>query len=188
MARIRTIKPEFWKHEDLSELPEATRMLAAALLNHADDEGYFNANPALVKSECVPLREPSVSVHDSLKQLSNAGYIRLGKGEDGKRYGCIVKFAEHQRVNRPTPSKIKAVRIVWEDSGNPHEELSEPSLPEGKERKGTGKGREYPRFARSRHRLRRVTHPRQPICAHVRLSAWPRSPMRRSPPTTPVRW
>ena len=61
MARIRTIKPEFWKHEDLSALPEITHMLAAALLGYADDEGYFNANPALVKSECLPLRESSVS-------------------------------------------------------------------------------------------------------------------------------
>jgi hypothetical protein len=139
MARIRTIKPEFWKHEDLSELPEFTHMLAAALLNHADDEGYFNANPALVKSECLPLRESSVSVRDSLQQLAGIGYILLGKGEDGKRYGRIVKFDDHQRVNRPTPSKIKAVGIVWESSSTPHAELSEDSPPE---RKGTGKGKE----------------------------------------------
>lgn len=139
MARIRTIKPEFWKHEDLSELPEFTHMLAAALLNHADDEGYFNANPALVKSECLPLRESSVSVRDSLQQLAGIGYIQLGKGEDGKRYGRIVKFDDHQRVNRPTPSKIKAVGIVWESSSTSHSELSEDSPPE---RKGTGKGKE----------------------------------------------
>jgi DNA-directed RNA polymerase specialized sigma54-like protein len=36
-------------------------MLAAALLNHADDEGFFNANARLVKAQCVPLREDSVS-------------------------------------------------------------------------------------------------------------------------------
>jgi hypothetical protein len=56
MARIRTIKPEFWRHEDLSALPEATHMLAAQLLNYADDYGYFNANPALIKAEVSPLR------------------------------------------------------------------------------------------------------------------------------------
>ena len=69
MARIRTIKPEFWAHEDLSELPEATHMLAAALLNYADDEGYFNANPMLIKAACSPLREPSVSIQESLTLL-----------------------------------------------------------------------------------------------------------------------
>lgn len=142
MARIRTIKPEFWKHEDLSALPEATHMLAAALLNHADDEGFFNANPALVKSECLPLRESSVSVQDSLLQLAGIGYIQLGKGTDGKRYGRIVTFDEHQRVNRPTPSKIKAIQIVWEGSSTPHQQVTDASSPEGKGREQEGKGKE----------------------------------------------
>ncbi|AZR23508.1 hypothetical protein NX81_015755 [Xanthomonas vasicola] len=142
MARIRTIKPEFWKHEDLSALPEITHMLAAALLNHADDEGYFNANPALVKAECLPLRESSVSTHDSLQMLAKAGFIELGVGEDGKRYGRVVKFDEHQRVNRPTPSKIKAMQVAWESSVTTHTQLSESSPPEGK---GTGNGREEER-------------------------------------------
>lgn len=141
MARIRTIKPEFWKHEELSELPEITHMLAAALLGYADDEGYFNANPALVKSECLPLRESSVSTQDSLRQLANIGYIQLGRGADGKRYGQVVKFDEHQRVNRATDSKIKAIGVVWEDSSSTHEGLSESSPPEGKGREQGKEGK-----------------------------------------------
>ncbi len=70
MARIRTIKPDFWADEQLCSLPEATHILAAALLNYADDEGYFKANPALVKAACCPLREPSVNVQESLQQLA----------------------------------------------------------------------------------------------------------------------
>jgi hypothetical protein len=54
VARIRTLKPDFWKHEGLCEQPEATHMLAAALLNYVDDYGYFNANPALIKGELYP--------------------------------------------------------------------------------------------------------------------------------------
>lgn len=155
MARIRTIKPEFWKHEALSELPEATHMLAAALLNYADDEGYFNANPALVKAECCPLREPSVSIQGSLSELSRIGYIRIGRGKDGRLYGHIVRFADHQKVNRLTPSKIKDLKVDWEGyhgaltepSLSPHGALTEPSLLEGNreqgkegERKGCGEG------------------------------------------------
>lgn len=143
MARIRTIKPDFWKHEELSALPEATHMLAAALLNYADDEGYFNANTKLIKAECFPLREPSVSIHDGLTALSSVGYLRLGKSPDGKIYGHIIKFNDHQRVNRPITSKIKNIEILWEDSHTTHTQLTEPSLPEGKgreeERKGNGK-------------------------------------------------
>lgn len=140
MARIRTIKPEFWKHENLSELPEATHMLAAALLNHADDEGFFNANPGLVRAECSPLREPSVSIQESLSLLTEVGYIRLGDGEDGKRYGWIVTFDDHQRVNRPTPSKIRSLRIRWDDSVSTHGELTEGSSQERKGKEGNREG------------------------------------------------
>jgi hypothetical protein len=142
VARIRTIKPEFWTHEDLSLLPEATHMLAAALLNHSDDEGYFNANPGLVKAACCPLREPSVSIQDSLKALENIGFIRTCAGSDGKRYGQVVTFDDHQRVNRPTPSKIKPLCSFTESSVSPQEKLIDDSPPErkGKEQGKEGKG------------------------------------------------
>lgn len=138
MARIRTIKPDFWKHEELSELPESVHMLAAALLNYADDEGYFNANDKLVKAECCPLREPSVSIHDALTMLSNVGYLRLGKSTDGKRFGHIINFDLHQRVNRKTPSKIKNIAIAWDDSVSAHAQLTESSPLEGKGKEGKG--------------------------------------------------
>ena len=136
MARIRTIKPGFWKDEDLSSLPEFVHMLAAALLNYADDEGYFNANPKLVQAECCPLREPSMSIHGALNELSSIGYLRLGMGADGKRYGHILKFKEHQVISRPTASKINKIDISWEDSRSTHGALTENSTPEGKGKEG----------------------------------------------------
>lgn len=126
MARIRTIKPEFWTHEELSVLPEATHMLAGALLNYADDEGYFNANPMLIKAACFPLREPSVKIPESLRSLQTMGYIELGIAPDGKRYGRVVHFLTHQKVSHPAKSKIKDIQIVWESSGDPPESLRNP--------------------------------------------------------------
>ena len=70
MGRIRTVKPEFWTNEALSASSAETHLLAAALLNYADDEGYFNANPGLVKAACSPLRESSVSTHAQLRRLA----------------------------------------------------------------------------------------------------------------------
>jgi hypothetical protein len=141
MARIRTVKPEFWRHEGLSALPESTHLLAAALLNYADDDGYFNANPKLVQAECFPLREPSVSIHDSLTALARQGYLRIGTGPDGRRYGHIVNFHQHQHINRKTDSKIKPLEIVWEPSCTTHGALMESSRLEGKGRE-QGKGME----------------------------------------------
>jgi len=115
LGRIRTIKPDFWKDEDINTLAEATQLLAIALLNYADDEGYFNANEMLIKAECCPLREPSVKIHVSLTELSRMGYVRLGEFEQ-KRYGHIVNFEKHQRVSHKKDSDIKNLEIVWEDS------------------------------------------------------------------------
>ena len=145
MARIRTIKPEFWKSESLSELPEATHMLAASLINYSDDEGYFNANPKLVQSECCPLREPSVSVPESLRSLQQIGYLRLGTGDDGKRYGHLVGFLDHQKISHPTKSKIASKSIVWESSGEiPEDAVKAQDVfrPEQGREQGTGKGME----------------------------------------------
>lgn len=137
--RIRTVKPEFWMHEGLSALPAETHMLAAALLNYADDEGYFNANTKLIQAACFPLRELSLSIHGMLTELSNVGFLRLGTSEDGRSYGHIVNFLEHQVINRPTASKIRGLEVVWERSLSAHEQLREDSLPE---RKGKEQGKE----------------------------------------------
>lgn len=150
MARIRTIKPEFWRHEGLCELPESTHMFAAALLNYCDDYGYFNANPKLIEGEIYPLRKPSVKIPESLRSLQSIGYLELGTGSDGRHYGRIVGFTQHQRVSHPTDSKISTLSITWEHSGNAPEELQnspESFRPEGKG-KEQGKERSVSRASR----------------------------------------
>lgn len=132
MGRIRTIKPEFFTDEELSNVSESAHLLAAGLLCYADDEGYFNTNHGLIRAALFPLREPSNTIHGMLSELSGIGFVELGETQDGKRWGRVVKFSTHQRVNRPSPSKIKCLAIVWESSLNTHTQLTDESLPEGK--------------------------------------------------------
>ena len=120
MARIRTIKPEFWQDEDLALLDAEVRLLAIGLLNHADDEGYFKAHPALVKAVVFPFTEDSLNIHGMLKQLEKVGYLRLFEGSDGKKYGAGNGFVKHQNVNRPGASKIKEFEPITEHSVNDH--------------------------------------------------------------------
>lgn len=124
MARIRTIKPEMWQDEDLAQVSEAAMLLAIGLLNHADDEGYFKANPGLVRAAVFPLREPSVSIHGMFSELSNIGFLRLFEGSDGKQYGYISNFMKHQKINRAYPSKIKELDTFTERSLNAHGTLT----------------------------------------------------------------
>jgi len=117
MARIRTIKPEFFVNEALSGLPIECHMLAAGLLCYADDEGYFNAHPGLIKAAVFPLRELSVSVPEILRRLHDIRYIGIGEGADGRQYGHIIKFADHQKVSHARDSKIKKISITWHEIG-----------------------------------------------------------------------
>jgi len=114
MARIRTIKPEFWSNDRLSELPVETHMFAAALLNYCDDEGYFHAHEKKLGIELFPLRDDYRSSTVHLQHLSRVGFITLHKGSDDRTYGHVSKFKQHQVINKPSPSKIKHLVIVSE--------------------------------------------------------------------------
>jgi hypothetical protein len=111
MARIRTIKPEFWQNEELASLSEHARLLAIALLNFSDDEGYFLANPALVRANCFPFQEDSRSIPGSIQELSRIGYVEIRECS-GKAVGRIVKFREHQRIEKAQKSKLSSTFLA----------------------------------------------------------------------------
>jgi len=123
MARIRTIKPEFWQNEQLASLSEHARLLAIALLNHADDEGYFLANQSLVRAACFPFEEHSKKVLGSIQELSSVGYIEVRECS-GKSIGFICKFSVHQRIDKPQKSKLSTVF-----QANPKENKDSENIP-----------------------------------------------------------
>jgi hypothetical protein len=126
--RIRTIKPEFTQDEELSSLSAECHVLAGGLLCYADDDGYFNANPGLVKAAVFPVRETSVSIPVMLQELSRIEYVKFGTAPDGKRYGLIRNFTKHQVINHKRDSVIKKLQLVWDDSGNTPVALPDDSL------------------------------------------------------------
>ena len=154
MPRIRTIKPEFWQHEELASTSEHARLLAIALLNYCDDEGYFLANVALVRSACFPFEDDSTNVRRSLDELSNIGYVQVRRG-GGKTIGRVVAFKEHQRIDRPQKSKLMDLfeqdiaentgkTAIDDNSTNDRRMIDERSAPERERERereqGTGKG------------------------------------------------
>jgi hypothetical protein len=137
MPRIRTIKPEFWRNEDLSAISPEAALLAIGLLNYCDDEGYFNANAKLIESDVFPLRELSGSCPALIDELHRIGYLAFFSASDGKRYGQIVNFEKHQVINKKNISRIRPLIDLPEDYG------SCPVMVEvGKERKGMEQGKE----------------------------------------------
>lgn len=117
MARIRTIKPEFWQNESLAKLSEHARLMAIALLNNADDEGYFLANHLLVRAACFPFEEDSKKVLRSIQELSRVSYIEV-RSCDGKDIGRICKFLQHQRIDKPQKSRLSDCFAKFSGNGD----------------------------------------------------------------------
>ena len=57
MARIRTIKPEFWEDEKIGKLPIPCRLFFIGCWNFAEDFGVIKGNAALLKSQIFPYDE-----------------------------------------------------------------------------------------------------------------------------------
>jgi len=136
--RIRTIKPEFWSHPVLSALDDGARLLAIGLLNLADDEGYFLSHPTLVRNALRPFDEDSSRTRRGLETLEKVGWIEVRDHPEQGQVGKVINFQKHQRIDRPTPSKIGG----YFNSTSNRRGLVEASLLErkGKEGNGTGKG------------------------------------------------
>lgn len=106
MARIRSIKPEFFLHEELAELPMVTRYFFAGLWCVADREGRFAWRPRRLKAEILPYDE--VNVGEILDALVTGRFIRQYEVE-GKQYGVVLNWHRHQIPNRDEqPSEIPA--------------------------------------------------------------------------------
>ena len=110
MARIRSVKPEFFKHYDLFTAEEETklplRLAFSGLWTVADREGRFKWRPQQIKLDVLPYDE--LDMVEVLSKLEEFGYI-LKYEVSGKFYGFIPTWQQHQRPSREEPpSEIPA--------------------------------------------------------------------------------
>lgn len=139
MARIRTIKPEFWVDDQIVELDYATRLLFIGLWNFVDDEGYVEYKAKRIKMQVFPA--DSIDVSNMLIDLIQSGRLARYNSDQGELLR-VVNWGRHQKISHATPTRFTGIRPV--DSGSAPEpsglfEMTpEPSALKGKE----GKGRE----------------------------------------------
>lgn len=100
MARIRSIKPEFFRHEELYDAEKETgfplRVAFAGLFTVADREGRFRWKPKTLKFDVLPWDD--VDMNAVLIALIKYGFIKHYV-VDGKAYGWIPSFRDHQVIN-----------------------------------------------------------------------------------------
>ncbi len=107
MPRIRTVKPEFWGHPVMARLPDCFQLVALATLNLADDEGYFLADPALVKSFARPFDKDHVKVESALCELTRIGWMETHPSPTHGTIGRVVNLLNQPKNKRPQVSKLK---------------------------------------------------------------------------------
>ena len=144
--RIRSIKPEFWRSEDIAKLDWHDRLLFIGLWSYVDDNGVGRDNAAIITAELFALdgefsedslnphdilSESSVRVQTGLSRLHNAGLIERYRA-NGKRYLHVKTWERHQKINRPSPGRyplpddnsVEIHDILSESSVSPHNILS----------------------------------------------------------------
>lgn len=146
MGRIRTIKPEYWSDERMATVSLEARLLFLGLLNLADDEGRLRGHPALIRGALFPYDDiASGKVDGWLEELAASGRIQRYR-VDGESYVWVRNFEKHQKIDRPSPSKLPAPseafdepspsirRVLDESSTSPREDSRR------NREQGTGKG------------------------------------------------
>lgn len=137
MARIRSIKPEFFRHVELYEAEKATglplRVAYAGLWTVADREGRFRWRPRVLVLDVLPFDE--VDFAAVLDALAEHGFIvRYEVGAE--QFGFIPSFGSHQHVNQREP----ASSLPGPDGARASTCENIPAHGEGKGREEEGKG------------------------------------------------
>ncbi|MEV8477865.1 hypothetical protein [Streptomyces sp. NPDC051173] len=106
MARIRTVKPEFFTSLTIADLPMTARLTFIGLWTHVDDDGRCVDEPRLVRAAVWPLDDRTAAdVEDDLRHLHDASLI-VRYEHSGRRYLAVRSWREHQRIDKPKPSKL----------------------------------------------------------------------------------
>lgn len=97
MARIRTLKPEFFRSRSLSKCSIPARLTFQGLWCEADDHGRGVADPRILKGAIWPLDDGMghKEVDRHLTELASTGHITM-HDVDGERYYEITTWEEHQ--------------------------------------------------------------------------------------------
>jgi hypothetical protein len=106
MARIRTIKPEFPQSESMGRVSRNERLLFILLWTLCDDEGRCRASSRMLASLLFPY-------DDDVPNLIEAWLVKLEAEQcivryevKGNSYLQIENWSKHQKIDRPSASKI----------------------------------------------------------------------------------
>lgn len=183
MARIRSIKPEFWASEQIMELTPIARLAFIGMWNFADDGGVHPASPKTLKAEVFP--SDAMTTEDVARLVGEmfAQGLVMGYESGGKTFWRITGWGRHQRIDKPTyrhprPDVSQShSATLGESSTNTSRMLGESSTTErsGEETKGEETSRDIPTSDEVGSDQASPDHakqiPKTPDCPHQQIIA-----------------
>lgn len=198
--RIRSIKPEFWRSDDIAALPLSTRLTFIGLWSYVDDNGVGADKLVSIVADLYAddfSRDPLETVQrvtEDLVRLTSGGQVvryRADHNGSGKDLLYITKWKQHQVVNHPSKGHqyplppdemIDDANSLTQPSGDTQETLTHEQGNRGMEQgNGTGEQGEAPQASPPSKRGTRLSADWMPTqqainamkteCPHVDLEA-----------------
>lgn len=102
MARIRSVKPQFWTSEQITDCSPNARLLFIGLWNFCDDYGVHPASPARLKMEVFPSDPFSKDdIRALVEELLEVELLREYE-VSGARYWIVTGWEKHQKPDMKT--------------------------------------------------------------------------------------
>src|SRR5689334_1625155 len=106
MPRIRTIKPEFQQSQSMARVSREARLAFILLWPFADDSGRARGNSRMLASALFPYDDDAPRLLDGWLAELEREHCVVRYSINGDDYLQVVNFQKHQRIDKPSPSKI----------------------------------------------------------------------------------
>ena len=134
MSRIRSVKPEFFKSEQVVNCSIPARLLFIGLWNIVDDAGRYERRPKQIKMEVFPYDDVSEDdMRKMLDELEKNGLIAFYEVA-GAKYLRVIGWrssetpvsAWAQRIDKPQPPRYPSPPEPALKPGLPQNEIRDP--------------------------------------------------------------
>lgn len=152
--RIRSIKPEFWKSEDVAALSWPDRLIFIGLWSYVDDNGVGRDNERLIMADLFPLeedpRETLATISRGLQTLFRRGLIAR-YSVAGKPFFYVTGWPDHQKIDKPNKPRYPLptcddaiIRDTLATPSRDSREIPSPGAVEQRNRGTEEQGKEIP--------------------------------------------
>lgn len=132
--RIRSIKPEFWRSNDIAAMNREQRLLFVGLWSYVDDDGVGRDELSAIIGDLFSsdvIADPAGTldyVKSGLKMLAEKHLVTRYVFE-GHGYLKITNWTPHQRIDHPNKSRYPSPDDAFLEkvSGDPREVLAQSS-------------------------------------------------------------